>query len=90
MVLSDCDLEQLDGMLGTVELSHVCKPWSGARVGGCRMYTCLGRPLVLGKNLNSWDQGKSSEVLVVFLAVIIQLGMNVEGRVIRVGMVGED
>jgi len=67
----------------------VCKPWSGARVGGCRMYTCLGRPLVLAKNLNSWGQGKLTEVLVVFLAVIVQLGMNVKSWVIGVGILGK-
>jgi len=55
------------------------KLWSGASVSDCRICAHLRRPFVLGKNLNSRGQLKSSVVLVAFLAMIGE--MYVEGRV---------
>jgi len=65
--------------------SCVSKPWSGTRVGYCRVWMHLRRPFILGKNLNMCGRLKSRVRLVAFCLVIGQHGMDVEGWIVVSG-----
>jgi len=87
VVLCNSDLGTVQWEVGYGESeSRVAKLWSEVRVGCCRFYACLWRPLVLGKSLNICGQGKASVVLVGLLPVISQRGMDVKGWVVGAGV----